>query len=231
MRKASPIMPPASAFAQCNVHRYNVPDFDQKRFGVDNTGNMYCVPTSSLNWMAYIANHGDSSLMGGSSGNWASSSVYNRVTARLNEMGAESDTSGTGGTNLSDAVEGIADYMDSHGVNGYYIICGYKADDDWAPSPKSFYNHMKAGYLVNLCFGRYDLNGGEWERDGGHCMTVVKVDNACGTNPVVGFAAGASRERSWSSDSQTPRTELLGDYGDRRPRRRRNDSQFGGWRG
>ena len=53
----------ASAFAQCNVHRYNVPDFDQKRFGVDNTGNMYCVPTSSLNWMAYIANHGDTASL------------------------------------------------------------------------------------------------------------------------------------------------------------------------
>src|SRR5688572_29400453 len=42
-----------------------VPDFDQRRGqtpfgspGLPNNGNWYCVPTSAVDWMAYIANHG-----------------------------------------------------------------------------------------------------------------------------------------------------------------------------
>lgn len=180
----------APGFAQCNIHRFGVPDFDQKRWGLDeNNGSMHCVPTSSLNWMGYLANHGFPNAMGYSSSNWASSSNYNHVTNRVEVMGDLSDTNYllSTGTSLGDGVEGIVDYLDEYNVGLYAIVYGYKAHDSWAPSPKMMYNQMKAGYLVNFCYGRYDLDGSEWERDGGHCMTLVAVEDACGNNPKLKF--------------------------------------------
>src|SRR5689334_17026377 len=52
-----------AARAQCDWFVQHVPDFDQRRqntstvLGLPGDGSMYCVPTSTLNWCAYIANH------------------------------------------------------------------------------------------------------------------------------------------------------------------------------
>lgn len=73
----------------------NVPDFDQIRsadsangiLGLPNNGAMYCVPTSAMNWLAYIANHGYPKVPPGPSDQWQLSGppfhtdIYNTATS------------------------------------------------------------------------------------------------------------------------------------------------------
>src|SRR5688500_13820307 len=73
-----------------SFHMSHVPDFDQRRaagsgiVGLPADGGMYCVPTSAVNWMAYLANHGFPAFDPGA-GNWevsppANTAAYNHVT-------------------------------------------------------------------------------------------------------------------------------------------------------
>ena len=88
--------------------RDNVPDLDQVRSsdegiaGLPNDGEMYCVPTAAMNWMAYIANHGYPAVMPGP-GNWEVSppqytSEYNFMTFNLLALGLSMNTDPYDGT-------------------------------------------------------------------------------------------------------------------------------------
>ena len=81
-----------------SFHRYDVPDLDQYRSssadstipGLPNNGAMYCVPTSAVNWMAYIANHGYPFIIPGP-GHWNVSpplylNEYNYITSIIEQM-------------------------------------------------------------------------------------------------------------------------------------------------
>ena len=70
-----------------------VPDLDQQREpnylvdGLPNGGRNYCVPTSTMNWLAHIANHGWPSLAPGP-GSWGPEPVlepnqYNFMTTNI----------------------------------------------------------------------------------------------------------------------------------------------------
>ncbi len=201
----------AAAFAQCNVHRYGVPDFDQRRWGLHaNNGAMHCVPTSSLNWMGYLSNHGFPAAMGYNASNWANNSHHPHVTNRLDVMGDLSitNTTPTSGTTGGNGVKGINDYLDQYNVNLNAVVSYKGAKGSWAPSPKLMYNLMKAGCLVNFCYGRYDWEACGWVRTGGHCMTLVGVDYACGSYPVLKFHnpnTDPSIESIWTQS--VPQTE------------------------
>jgi hypothetical protein len=179
-----------------NIFRYGVPDFDQRRANLDEDGGYHCVPTSAINWMAYMRNHGCAGAMGHSSSNWASNSEHGYVGGRILDMGDQMNTGGIGhsGTTTDGALDGLVDYFEDHNVEGFWIFCAYIMDDDWAPSPKSLRNHMAAGQLIMMIYGRYDLDGDQWERDGGHCVSLVKVNDPCGTNPLLGFSDPAGDE-------------------------------------
>jgi hypothetical protein len=168
------------------VYRYGVPDFDQKRSGLLNDGSMHCVPTSALNWMAYARNHGLANTMGHASSNWASASEYSHVTTRLDKMGDLMLTDG-GGTNMSEACQGLRDYFDFYNVPAFFVFSGFVADEDWTPTPATMRYYLAHGALVNMCFGRYDLEDGHWARHGGHSMSLVRVSQPCSSNPVIGY--------------------------------------------
>ncbi len=176
-----------TAAAQCSSWRYGVPDFDQRRSALETNGNNYCVPTALLNWMGYFANHGLPNAMGYSSSNWAASSNYNTVTSRLSSMGNYCDTDPDGGTSLGDAVEGCVDYLDARNVGYPFIVYGYAANDEWTPSPKKMAAWMNLHGFVNMHYGHWEWDGGEWERNGGHATTLVGVFSYCGNDPIVGF--------------------------------------------
>ena len=82
----------------------HVPDFDQRRAGLFNDGRFYCVPTSFLNWAAYISAHGNPSLAPGP--DWYLSSNYNSITANDLLMGLAMQTNPTGGTPVGRALTG-----------------------------------------------------------------------------------------------------------------------------
>ncbi len=84
----------------------HMPDFDQRRMavpgipGLANNGSMFCVPTSATNVLAYIANHGFSTVPPGAN-NWTPGDPvdYDDITWFLGgDIGVKMSTSPTGGT-------------------------------------------------------------------------------------------------------------------------------------
>lgn len=191
-------IPPARG--QCNIYRQNVPDFDQIRAALPNSGNMYCVPTSATNWMAYISNNGLPAVLGGPF-NWQSASVYDYVTTHIDYLGDEMKTSATGGTGGGDARDGLSDVLWDRApfvftVNTWY---GYVRIPD-------LYDLMADNRLTMLCYGYYkpDANG-RYARDGGHCISLTGLENACGSNPVVRFRDPADDSTDTSQSTFTSR--------------------------
>ena len=200
--------------------RSQVPDFDQRRatdfsipvVGLPNNGSMYCVPTSWTNYMAWLSNRGYVNAMG-TSGNWAASSRYATATSRIAQMGDLMDTSADGGTSSGDAIEGLVDYLDDRNVGLPAIAYSYVANDDWAPKPENLRAWFQAGAMVCVCFGKYVRDGSEWERSGGHCMTLVSVRPPCnGRGWVIGLRdpwTGSSDSRFTQSNFSTRSMELF----------------------
>lgn len=190
-----------SASAQCNYFRYGVPDFDQRRSTLASNGNNYCVPTSLVNWMGYLANHGLPNAMGHSSSNWASAAEYATVTSRINSMGIYCDTDPDGGTVLSNSVEGVVDYMNARNIGYPFFVFGYVADDEWTPRPSFMAAWIKMHSFVNMLYGHWEWNGSSWDRNGGHSTSLVGVYNLCGNAPRVGFSD------PWTSGSDSNTTQ------------------------
>jgi hypothetical protein len=162
-----------ASHAQCTLNRYGVPDFDQKRNALPNDGKMYCVPTSFTNLRGYIANHGYGNIMGGG-GNWQSSANYNYVTARIDAIGDYMDTDPFDGTNGGDAYDGWVDFIDDWHDDKFSLSM-------WGGYIPPIWIHfgMLTG-LTNICYGYYKpQGGGEYDRDGGHCVTLVGLKNLC----------------------------------------------------
>lgn len=178
-----------AAFGQCTIRRDNVPDLDQRRSSLPNNGSMYCFPTAAINWMAYIANHGFPQAMAVSSPrDWQSNLSYGIVAARLSEMGQLMDTSASGGTTGGDARDGIAAYLGLRGLP-FFTVNNWHGEI----SPMSMYLHMAGGGLVSFCYGRYSQgSSGYYSRNGGHCVTLTTVYNACTSTPFVVFRDPAS---------------------------------------
>lgn len=174
------------------VHRYGIPDFDQYKAAwplngvkaLPNDGMSYCVPTSVLNNLTYLANHGYP-LLGCGPGNWQVSpptftSGYNHVTSNQFLMGVLLHTDPEEGTTGSeDLLQGYLDsvYPDKFAVSGLF------AKGAWAPKVADGAKAMINGSLVNLSYGYYSTDY-YWSdtyhtwmplywRAKGHCTTMV----------------------------------------------------------
>ncbi len=172
------------AAAQCNLYRYGVPDFDQKRDALPNDGNMYCVPTSAVNWTAYIANHGWPLMMSGPR-NWQAQANYNFVTSTDATMGVLMSTSATGGTTGGNGLSGLQSYLFAHGFGLFNATVWYGNI-----TPQFMYFQMQTNGLVNICYGYYKENTGigglkYYTRDGGHCVTLNGLEDVCTSTPTV----------------------------------------------
>lgn len=182
------------------VHRDNIPDFDQRKMadaanginGLPNNGNMYCVPTATLNNLTYLANHGYP-LLGAGSGDWSGSapiflSQYNHVTAYQHLLGVLFHTDADDGTG------GIKDYLQDH-LNsvypGQFAVTELYPTGSFAPSVYDGAQAMLNGSLVNLAYGSYIKDYG-WNsathgydpyyfRVGGHIVTMVGATDWNGT--------------------------------------------------
>jgi hypothetical protein len=199
-----------SAHAQCTINRYGVPDFDQKRDALPNNGNMFCVPTSFTNQRGYIANHGYGNIMGGG-GNWQSQANYNYITARIDAMGDYMDTDPFDGTGGGDAYDGWNDFIDDWHDDKFAL-------SSWGGYVPPVWIHfgMLTG-LPNICYGYYKpQGGGEYDRDGGHCVTLVGLKNLCVNfnEPTLRIRNPASDEgdldRQSTFSTEETRTDLQG---------------------
>jgi len=230
----------ASASGQCNWYLNGVPDFDQRRTALPNNGSMYCVPTSAVNLMAYVSNHGVPSAMSGPR-SWQSQSNYSFVNGRLSLMGAMMGTSPTGGTTGGNGRAGLNFYLLTNAPGRFTTSYYY---GNFGVSSLSY--HWAVGHLVNVCYGYYPVNGsGRYSRDGGHCVTLTGLINFCNSTYTLRWRDPANdsanlttqstfANKSSSASSQTfiatdglPRTRIrLWDLGTTSTTRRYLDTYF-----
>ncbi len=167
----------------------HMPDMDQRRslvshpnpYGLPGNGSMYCVPSSTMNMLMYIANHGFP-LMGPGPGNWQSNTVpvYNGAGLSSDNMGALMGTTTTGGTGGNGWYNGTRLWINMTAVSGQFTVTPYYMTPTFTPRFSNLAEVAIGGSLVSLGYGRYEvvdetvLSVEVGERVGGHIVTFVR---------------------------------------------------------
>ena len=150
--------------------RCEVPDLDQKRtaldpdpvvgprLGLPGNGSMWCIPTSTMNWLAYIAAHGFGSLDPGIAdweGDPLDFTTYNLMAEHLGVLGALMLTDAEDGTDIDKASFGLklwlggADLLDEFGILALGDFSAY------SPNIADISGLTVSGALVSVIIGRY----------------------------------------------------------------------------
>jgi hypothetical protein len=220
---ASGFVASPEASAQCNILRPGIPDFDQVRafrpapftFGLPNDGNMYCVPTSTVNLLAYLTNNGYPSI-GGQPQNWQFAN-YNFVTQGLFNVGQLMNTSPTGGTGVPGWARGTRAILNFY-YPGKFQVSWRMSNGVYAPTAREMYEVVRRGGLVTFAFGYYvEVRPGVFRRAGGHCMSLSGVTDACGPLPTIRFNDPANEQadkftQSGFLTSTTRMTRVRGNF-------------------
>ncbi|MCA9290934.1 MAG: hypothetical protein KDA25_07385 [Phycisphaerales bacterium] len=162
------------AYQSSSLYTYKisaVPDFDQKRSGLPNNGNMYCAPTSTLNFAAYVAAHGYPDMNPGI-GNWQSANLYDLATFFDSVMGTFMSTGASGGTTLDGMMNGMGAWFQSS--HGQFISIGLNASGGSSPRFDTLATFALQKNLVLARIGWYDTSAYPLiSRTGGHitCLT------------------------------------------------------------
>ncbi|MCW5936997.1 MAG: hypothetical protein KIT11_06805 [Fimbriimonadaceae bacterium] len=150
------------AYADEFRFRADMFDLDQRRSGLPNNGNMYCVPTSFVNCCAYFQKYGMPNMLAG-----YSPSSHGEMTALIFLVGFLMGTHPQDGTKKAWPAEFA--WIDAH--TSKLVIMGA-----WGPSStwgyNSIMNQFRAGALVRIAYGRYANVNGTWFRTGGHSVTI-----------------------------------------------------------
>lgn len=147
-----------------NYFLNGVADLDQKWDALPNNGNMYCVPTAAMNWIYFYAARGMSSTPFGTT-NPA------QIPFNIGRMGNLMDTDAQDGTSFSDAIDGLLDWLSARGPWG--VVRSARASDNNNITYKRLRNLLQLGANVMVMRGRYEKDGDEFERIGGHALSVV----------------------------------------------------------
>ncbi len=172
------------ADAQCDVFRLGVPDFDQLRAdqggvaGLPSSGLMYCWPTATANWLAYLTNQGYDVGFGTAPRDWQSQAEYNFVTDRILQLGLFMLTSPTEGTHGANWSDGLRRWLETHS-DETWILRRDMATRHYAPTGKDIADLARNGMLTVAGIGWYDRVGSVWVRDGGHAVSVMGVFGSC----------------------------------------------------
>ena len=149
----------------------HVPDLDQKRSTLPNGGTLHCVPTSSINWAAYFANHGLPALPPGP-GYWGYQFLYDEATAAILALGSAMLTGPPGGTDTNFAHLGLTAWLSLAGDN--FIVLSFISDDDWSPTVHDANSLAMGGSYVILGVGWYgEATPQLIVRDGGHAVCIA----------------------------------------------------------
>jgi len=183
--------------------RIGVPDQDQKRVSLPNSGSCYCVPTSMMNLLMYVSNHGYPQVVPGP-GSYSGYDTYYPVTFLLEDLGGWASISAGGpdpddpdcnGDKEKDGVcstlpcggstSAVYEALIDHGWLGNAeddLVWTSRYHDQNAP-PASFqtFGELAAdGNVLVVCFGRYKPVAGSgtstiYRRSGGHCVTMNEI--------------------------------------------------------
>jgi hypothetical protein len=180
-----------------SFRRCGVPDFDQRRVSLANSGKMYCVPTSGLDWMAYIAERGYSTVEPGPgfSTTPLTDAQDTLIDAHLLKMGLLMDTDPVDGT--FNAVGGLKSWLAGAGPVGAAFGVHSVATSNMDPIVAT----AVQGSLTMLRVGWWKSVGDLYVRDGGHVVALVGAETAP--------EHGAGAYRIWIND---PGSALDGNY-------------------
>jgi hypothetical protein len=146
----------------------DVADVDQCWNVLPEDGANYCVPAAWVNWMYYFARKGQLTALpfvNGQSGH-----VHKNIAAMADYM----DTDASDGTSSSDSIEGLVDWSEDRNLP--YVVMSARATDNDNIRYTSLRNLLKAGAHIVVGRGRYELDDGEFERVGGHAMSLVGLE-------------------------------------------------------
>lgn len=142
-------------------------DVDQRWDELPGNGSNYCVPAAITNWMYYYAAHGKPSAIA------FPRTVPHNIPLNISAMGGYMDTDASDGTYFSDAVDGLCDWLDDHNIPAFVYY--RRATDNQNITYVSLRNRLQLGGNIVVCRGRYKKDGDEFERIGGHAMTLVAL--------------------------------------------------------
>jgi len=125
---------------------------------------MYCVPTSYVNIFRYMADHG----MPGMDGNYGTS--YNDVSSWITSTGFHMGTDAGLGTKFGPAFTYASNYIWNRTSHAVYMY-KFSSDADWGY--KTIRNKLRLGAIVNIGRGKYEWDGNDYDRVGGHFLTLV----------------------------------------------------------
>jgi hypothetical protein len=187
--------------------RGGIPDFDQRRqiagghFGLPNNGSQYCVPTSAMDCLAYVANHGYGWMAPNGYRNWQSQSLYDSAGIEIWNLGTVMNTDPNAGTTGGDHVQGIKDWLDSWGLLSDFTVAGTFASGTFCPSPNDLADAAFQGGLVMPVVGWYSLMAGQYTRVGGHCLAMNKLVGAAGPTYTISWRDPASDDGVYTTQS------------------------------
>lgn len=195
----------------------NMPDVDQRRrtdsvnniMGLPNDGNMYCVPTSDFNILAYLANHGFPNVFP-TPGDWSVSPPdpgYNLASSDLFTLGLFMMTDPVNGT-FGDPAKFVMQATLDAAYPGTFAVTLDFAHDFYSPLFTHIAKQAISGSLVQLGIGWYANDGSDQFklREGGHCTTLVHGE-AKGGAPTMGMNDPANAEHPTNFFAQAPFTE------------------------
>ncbi len=161
-----------------------MPDLDQKRWGLIDGGDSYCVPTATMNLFSYIAEWGLGAMDPGP-GVYTYEVDHLDMTNHIWDLAWDMETTwgGCSGTCSSDTVNGIDEWIDPYPLVRY---SDFKREG-YCPNVNGMALIASTGALINFAYGRYNHNPSVLPvigtRTGGHAVTMVYA-HADGVNDI-----------------------------------------------
>ncbi len=220
------------------VHLDGVPTFDQLRrfdtapyadytepiLGLPMNGKFYCVPTSTTDWMSFLANRGYPNLSPGkglNTGSWetghAGLAEYNRVNITIQLIASNMQTDAAKGTGGGLAQLGSQQALDSS-YSGQFCTVNLYADNSGYPRITDLIDSELNGNLITPYGGWYTdvIVKGQlaYYLDGGHATAMAEARFVSGPetatlglcNPATGDKDTRQSPQLYSQFTTTPAT-------------------------
>lgn len=224
---AMPAAPASAKPLSTHVFSYaDMPDIDQERIsgfdasgtwhpGLPNGGTQYCGPTSALDALSFIADHGAPSMSPGSHA-WDQAGNYETMTSKLNEMGGDMGIDSKKGVTQGGFESGLTTWNTRYGYKGHTFgfVSEFPGDgDDWqAPNlgiatlAEAFGNPVvvRIGYYKSVTYSEGGRTVSALQRTGGHFVAMTGFDN-----DGLNFMDPADEAGSITQSAYTNRTQAV----------------------
>ncbi len=179
-----------SSSTSFDYHVLHMADIDQRRPTLGENGGYYCVPSSTLNTMIFLANHGYPDLAPGP-GNWQAQSKFNEAGLHLLLLGVSMATNPSSGTDINGWFGGTWSWLNNSPYAGQFLVFQYTKGGGYWPRVHNLAKVASAGALVSFAYGRYEFAPIAEDlvilgtRNGGHAITLVRAHQSSSAGPIT----------------------------------------------